>query len=299
MEELQTIDADSSLADRAVTDQTPVSQETQPETQVTEEPQKSDDSQVETTEPQATSEGTEREKPKPSDFYRERREKQYFKQSVSQLQSELAELKNLLKAKPSEPTAPKPKPDLFVDPDSYLSDREQRLREEMKKEILGELTQSRQAEERNRSMQEATEIIFPKSGPDDKRSLAERVQENPELADKVQNLLNETGLEVLSQTHPLQAAKLLQKLIESEQPKVVKNPTAIKKELTGSTATGSPISAGGKTMPTLQDVKSQLSELDKKVDEDPNYRYEDEYVTKNRQLQNQLVMLARESGKAK
>ena len=296
-----TVDSqDTSSAVETVAEQTPASQET-PTTSVQTETIASQDtvqSQVETPVP-ATSEdqGRVQQKPKPSEFYEARRENRQLKTTVSALERQVAELINLQKQKPPESVQPKPKPDLFVDPDTFLLEREQKLRSELKQEILNEIRQTSQQTEMERTRQEAVEMLFPKSGPEDSRTLQQRIEANPELAEKIAKVEKEMGIHAVSNMNPKQGAALILKILEADKPKPITNPTAIKKTLVGSTATGSPITAGGKVMPTLQEIQVQLKELDDKVSEDSNFRYEPEYTSKMSTLMSQLTALTKNSGK--
>ena len=297
-----TVDSqDTSSAVETVAEQTPASQESPDASVQTETPASQDtvQSQVETPVP-ATSEDqgrVQQQKPKPSEFYEARRENRQLKTTVSALERQVQELINLQKQKPPESVQPKPKPDIFVDPEAFLTEREQRLRQEIKQELLNEIRQTSQQSEMDRTKQEAVEMLFPKSGPEDSRSLQQRIEANPELAEKIAKVEKEMGIHAVSNMNPKQGAALILKILEADKPKPITNPTAIKKTLVGSTATGSPITAGGKVMPTLQEIQVQLKELDDKVAEDSNFRYEPEYTSKMSTLMSQLTALTKNSGK--
>lgn len=257
------------------------------------------------TENKPTSNGEAR-KPKASEFYGERAQYRKRLEFQDRQISEMREMLNSL-AKPA-PPVPKAldfdNQAFFTDPrpilQKLLDEQKQQLTNEFKKELLEKelpqyLTQRDQTNEFVRKTQEGFDLLFPKTGTDDKRTPEERAIADPDKLAKVDAIIKQYHLEGLTRTNPVESAELVHKLLNSEKPPApVKNPNAIKKTLVGSTATGSPINAGGKTMATLTEIKSQLDMLDKQVDKDPDVRYTPEYIAKNKELQNQLSILYKE-----
>lgn len=257
------------------------------------------------TQDKPTSNGETR-KPKASEFYGERAQyrKRFEEQGklISELQAKIDSL--------AKPASPSPKT-LDFDPQAFFTDPRpvlQKIRDEMRQEIASEfkkdllekelpqfLSERDKTNEFVRKTQEGFDLLFPKTGTDDKRTPEERAVADPERLAKVDSIIKQYHLEGLTRTNPMESAELVQKLLNLEKPSAPpKNPNAIKKTLVGSTATGSPINAGGKTMATLTEIKAQLDALDKQVDKDPDVRYTPEYVAKNKELQNQLVVLYKE-----
>lgn len=283
----------------------PASEATEPVSQETAQPQETGAPQGREAQP-TPSNGETR---KPSEYYRDRQ----FKKEIESLKKIVSDLQSRPASTAVQPVSPASRTLSKIDPvklwenptqilSEVLAEHEKLMREEFKKELLEKdipnvMNQTNQARESERNQQDALELIFPKSSADDKRTLVERVNADPKRRDQIQEMLNETGLEIVSQTDPVKAARTLMKLMEASKPPVPKNPNAIKKTLVGSTATGSPSGAGDKKMATLQEIKSQLSVLDEQVGKNPDLRYEDSFIQKRTELKNQLSALAKELGK--
>lgn len=295
--------------------QTPESQEAQapsqekPESQETVQPQSRGDGQ------QPSSNGGTR---KPSEFYKER---ERYKNKIANLESQLSEIKTLITSQkketsvPPPPSAPpiefdkakwwdEPKPIL----EQILKDREKFLLDEFNRKLDEKFNQNLDQRELQRKLkseeQEALELIFPKTGQDDKRTLAQRMNADPEHTEKVLEILANSKIGAIANDAPKEAAELLLLKLEklraeaTPKPQAPKNPNAIKKSLVGSTATGSPTSSGGKTMPTLAEIKSQLEQLSAQADKKPELRFDQAWRTKREQLKDQLTVLHKElSGK--
>lgn len=243
-------------------------------------------------------------KPKASEFYGERAA---YKRRIEGLEATISKLNERFEtfAKPAPTVERKPKPfdqnKFWVEPDKVLdevlSEREKDLLERYDKKLeerLPQLLSEREkGQEFTRKTQEGFELIFPKSGADDARTAEERALADPERLAKVNSIMKQFKLDALSKEHPKEAAEMTLKLLDADKPAVVKNPNVIKKALVGSTATGTPL-GGGKKMPTLADIQAQLTLLDKELDKNPDFRYEDAFVAKNKELRDQLSVLAKE-----
>lgn len=278
-------------------------QETPPEAQAPEEPQETDVPKVDGTVQPASSNGETR---KPSEFYKER---QLYKRKIENLESQISEVLKRLDSKQQPNTVTPPtqrkhsfdEARLFAKPqeviNEILAEERKLMAEEIKKEILENYIPKVYSEtEKKRTFekeqQEALELIFPKSGADDKRSVKQRMDADPERTAKVQEMLDETGIDLISEKSPLKAAKALLKFLD-EKKETPKNPNVIKKALVGSTATGSP-AGGGKKVATLNEIKAQLNALDVEVDKNPDIKYEPTFIQKKQALKSQLSALAKE-----
>lgn len=247
---------------------------------------------------------------KPSEFYKERQKDKKWRESVEGFMSEIKEqIKALGTKTPAVSPQPTQEPKFnyqrfWNTPDQVLEEvlsaREKELIQSVKKDIMeNELPRVMQESERRREsvqgQQEALELMFPKSNMDDKRTLENRVQDDPQRSQRIEQILVDYKLDVLATTHPRDAANIVLKLLNAERPLAApKNPNAINKKLTGSTATGSPVAAGGKQMPTLAEIKAQREILASQVDKNPDLRYDPEWQKKSADLKNQLTVLYKE-----
>lgn len=268
----------------------------------------------ETTHPQGREDGqqpsSQGEARKPSQFYRER---QLYKTKMENLERSNAELREIVSKMQNPAASPPARPALKLDKDAFwqdpakpldeiLTEREKLWKEDIKREILEtdlpkhlSEADARRKDESNR--QEALELIFPKSGQDDKRTLKERSEANPERTAKIHQFVVDNHLDLIWEKDPQKAASLVAMALGENRAQTPKNPNAIKKSLTGSTATGSPISAGGKQMATLAEIKAQYEALDVQVDKNPDLRYDPSWKGKRAELKNQLIALAKEQMK--
>ena len=76
----------------------------------------------------------------------------------------------------------------------------------LEKDFPKALTQSEKHKEIERNRQEALELMFPRSGADDRRSLESRVKADQNRAMELEQVLVDNKLDVLSETFPKEAA---------------------------------------------------------------------------------------------
>ena len=234
----------------------PAATETPQTTQVAPEPQPTTPASVEGggKEPQVP----EATRKRPSDYYQERKRFRELSDEVASLRKwkeEQALLRD--KDKPAAPDVPDFDPQHFSpEHKRILQAREQALRQALIEEARGlvkqELTtwqESAKAQEVERKHQEALEKLFPKTSSDSKETLQERIDANPDRAERIREILAESGLNELSKINPDKAAQyVLMELGESTKA----NPTILKKELMGAAPTGNP------SMGTKRGVSSRI-----------------------------------------
>ena len=150
---------------------------------------------VETGEPKPSSSLETR---KPSEFYKDR---DRYKRRVDSLEQMIKDLQNQISSN-STKTVSKAEPrkiefdadKFFANPSEVIGQilesekkawREEVRKELLEKEIPGLLSKSNQESEMARRQQDAMELIFPKSGPEDKSSLTARRDSDPERAQKL------------------------------------------------------------------------------------------------------------------
>lgn len=282
----------------------PASQVPQPEAQAPAEEQPTQPDKVESAAPTNTSPPETR---KPSDYYKDR---DRYKKRLDSLESTIQTLIEQ-NASIKKPSVPEERPKLKIDNDKFFTnpgeviqeilDSEKKVwREEVRKELLETelprlLSETNVKTELARRQQDSLELIFPKNGADDRRSIKERGNADPEKLKKLNELWTDTGMNLLWESSPEKAAANFLKLTKDLFP-AKKNPNVINKSLVGSTATGRP-NTGGKTMPTLSEIKSQLKTLDDQVDKNPDMRYDEGWKAQMGKLKTQLSELHKELGK--
>ena len=204
-------------------------------------------------------------RPKPSDFYEARKADKQWKASlegqVQQLSGQLQEigsvLKELKQKPPDEPkflTEVQMQELLLTDPAKWASEREKQMQYEVQKsikqvkevevpKILQQHDDKKQKEQKDREFetakQEALELMFPKSGTDDARDLKARMKAMPERYERIDQLLEETGLDDILVVDPVKAAKGVLKVLELEAKLQRTNPgVPTKGQLSAVTPTG-------------------------------------------------------------
>lgn len=286
-EQIATLPAESAVVETT-------SPETLPVAQAPVEPQPAVSAPVESVsnEPQVP----EAPRRKPSDYYRERQRIRTMEDTITTLSQRQEELLSLIK-KEKEPGAPadgKFDPNVFFqDPEKVLTSREQRLLNEinsLREEFRGQKEQQ-VAEQKNQKSLEALEKLFPKSSPESKETLQERVQRDPERADRIRTFLKESGLDEFSKVNPDLAVEIaLQKLAEKP---ATPNPTVLKKTMMGGVGTGNP-SGGGKAGPNEDSLRAELRKLSDLAAADPNLRRDPKHVERKGQVMEQLERLMKE-----
>lgn len=265
--------------------------------QATPEPQEASTVQVEngSNEPQVP----ETPRRKPSDYYRERQTIRELKETVSMLQKRMEEKATLKEDKKSDvPAVPDFDPAHFSpEHKRILLAREQALRAAYDEKVaaieqrLNGWQENKAQEETSRKHQEALEKLFPKTSPDSKETLEERIKKDPERAIRVKQLLIDSGLNELSKTNPDAAIKYaLWELGEGPKPT---NPTILKKALMGGVGTGNP-GMGGKNATNEQDLRAENKKLSDQLDANPSLRQDVKFMERRAQVLTDLERLVKE-----
>lgn len=257
--------------------------------------------QVESPEQQASSKDEAR---KPSDYYRERDK---YRRRVETLESTVNELRQMLsKPKTAAPSAPQVPEWLnleqfWKDPTSILLRLKQEAKEEAIKEYESKFPEKikefEATKEHERNEQEALELLFPKTSPNSKETLSQRVAKDKARMEKIMEIMDTHKLDEFSKTHPIEAARLVVSLYEQEKAKArPANPNVLPKKLVGGAATGSP-STGGKTMATLNEVRVEREKLEKELENNPDLRYDPTFKQRWDSVKSQYSKLSQEQGK--
>lgn len=229
-------------------------------------------------EPQAP----ERQRPKPSDYYRERQRIRDLEKTIAQLskwKEESESAKN--KKEPAVPEVPDYDPNHFSpEHKRILSAREQALRSNYDAKIsaleqkLYSMEEGKTVAESERKNQEALEKLFPKTSPDSKESLQERIAKDPERAMRIKEFLVESGLNEFSKINPDLAVEIaLEKLGEKPKP----NPTVLKKALMGSNGSGNP-GVGSNKGSNEADLLAEKNKLNTQLELNPSLRGDPKFI---------------------
>lgn len=245
---------------------------------------------------------TSKEGARPSDFYRDRK----MGKRMTSIENAILDIQEGLKTirQPSVPSQPQQQPfdsDKFLtDPEAILREREAKVREDTRRELLEKdvpelLKQQEQVSKAERQKQEALELLFPKSSPSAIESLEQRVRKNPERTAEIELILEESGLEEYAKINPKHAAQLtlqeLDKRIAARRPQ---NPNVINKGLMGGTGTGGQV-PGGKTMPTLAELQAQRRALDAELEKNSFLMNDPEFQKKRALIKEQLAQIYTEN----
>lgn|SRR3990167_5473454 len=269
--------------DSGVTGQQPVSQDPGQTPQGSPQDQDPASSQVETTVQETSRRGTER--PRPSDFYRDRQRFRNLEGTIKQQSDQLKQMQALLEGlKSSVPAkASEPNDEFKInwdDPEKSLKENFASLKkamqdkiEEIKSEIPSFISKHEVEKSWPKQEQEALEILFPK-GPDLPEDLETRVNSDAKRLDRVHELFNLPHIARLAQISPVDAAKLVADKLEIEalkkQKEDVRNsPLAPKKaQMVGTTS--STVSGGGKKMITKEDAVKRFSQITERLSQNSN-----------------------------
>ena len=261
---------------------TPETQGTEPSAQAPAEPQETGPAQVESEDTKQSNQPSGRRIP-PSGYIKIRQ----LERTVKDLTERLQKWDSAKTSSPEVPPTPKPNPaDLerkfWGNPIAYQEERERQLREELKKELLEKefpeyLSRKEQEKEYQRNSERALELIFPKSNPASEEGLKERITKEASRAEKIIKILQETGLDEVSKTDPVKAARTVMELYEFKYPsKQARSPNAPSKAQMASTASSS--SSGGKKMPTPQELKTEVDALRQRMSDNPEVRFDETFM---------------------
>lgn len=228
---------------------------------------------------------------KPSDFYRERQRIRNMEDTIALQNKKYEELAALIKQK--EPGAP-PSEQLDhslinVDPDKYLSMREKKLIDKitsLEQQVSGWQT-NQEVSKKNQKSLEALEKLFPKTSPDSNETIEQRVNKDPERAERIREFLVSSGLDKLSEVNPDLAVKYaLLEIGEAKKP----NPMVLKKTLMGGASTGNP-SAGANRANSEQDLKSENKKINDQLEAQPALRFDKAFMERRRQVLDNIERL--------
>ncbi len=202
------------------------SQPTVPSSQEPAQPEKAGQTQVEGTVEQPLQ--AEEETRQPSDYYKSRDK---YRRRVDSLEQTVSDLQNQITTK-DQPTVPSTDPGrldaqkLYDNPEAVFLEREKQMEERMTRKF-----EQQQADfTHKQKQQEALEFIFPRTSPESRESLQQRVSKNPVKAERIQEILAEEGLDEFSKINPSKAAEITLGIYNQEvKPKRTTNPQAISK----------------------------------------------------------------------
>lgn len=269
--------------------ETPSSTATPPAAQAPAEPQTADPSVVDTRskEPQApvAPRGMQ-----PSDHFRERNRIRKLEETIANLNKKL---EDSLKPKTA---AADEVPDF--DPAHFspehkriLAAREQALQrrlDAMEEKFQSALAQ-REEREVERRNQEVLEKLFPKSSPESRETLEERINKDPERAMRIKEFLLDSGLNEFFNVNPQLAEEILLAKL-GEQPKAT-NPKVLPKSLMG--ASNSSSGNGSRQGRTEQDLASELRKLNEQLAENQSLRDDPKFMEQRAKLLSDLTTLVR------
>ena len=212
---------------------------------------------------------------------------------IRRLEETIAQLNKKLEQPPAKVPTNEPLDHnlIFQKPDEYLTAREQRLRDEIAA-LRSEFTDQRNAQIASQKEQkglEALEKLFPKSSPDAKETLEERVQKNPERAEALKEFFDDPEIKAIAEINPDKAVKLaIAELGLAAEPKP--NPLVLKKGAMGGTGTGNP-GMGTKTSVSESDLLAEKKNLDDQLDKNPSLRFDDNWKKKKADVMASILRL--------
>lgn len=270
--------------------------------------------QVEPGAQEASSTEQSRTTQRPASYYSQKREFGRLRETIAEQNRRIEEMSNLFRQR-EQPTAPqKPNlPDWLKNPQAFWENPQEnlyRLQQEAKEQATKEaleqfrrmlpsaLQEHSTRQERERNMQDALEMIFPNKA-DTKLTLEQRIASDPNRADRIMQILNEKGLNQLSQSHPKEAAEFALMQFDKETAKAAPsrpapNPTVLKKSLMGPTATGNKLTGGEKAMPTLQELRAQKEQMEKQLEGHSELHFDADFRTKRAELMRQYDVAIKE-----
>lgn len=264
---------------------------------------------VETAGQQVSSPTTER--PKASEFYRERNKIRTLETQIRQLSEQLQKIGSTSSPSAAQATVSPQEQErikqerlqeFFRDPIGYqeklLAEREKQYQEKMD-EMLGKripesIQQLESRREYDRKQQEALELIFPKGSSTD--TLEQRIKSNPQKAQKIMEIVERCGLNDASRERPREIADAVLKIYAYENSNGRQNPApALKKSAVGSTVTGTPPGAGGqKAMASLAEIQAERNALLAQKETHPDVVYTDDFKKRWDEVTDKLTKHAQE-----
>ena len=265
---------------------TPVQTETPQEPKTTLEPKV--EGSVEKPQAHAERNNSSAERPYDGMFRSERKRIRRLEETNNQLSEKIEKLVTLLedKKKTSEPLDHNM---ILTDPDKYLTAREQKLREEIQA-LRNDVLTERQAQvkvETERKGLEAIEKLFPKTSPDSKETLEERVQKNPERAEALKEFFDAPKIKAITNIDPESSVELA--LAKFGVPETKPDPLVLKKSTMGGTATGNP--SGGNKGNSEEDLLAEKRKLDAQLEANPKLRWDEGFKKKKAELMKNLERL--------
>lgn len=271
-------------------------QETQTPTQAGSEPQETNTVKVENG--NQTPQNTATPRRNASDFYRERREIRELKDTIAAQNRHIEELASFVQEFKKQNAGAAPSKfdvDRFIQqPDVVMRELIDQEVKTLRDELEGfKMNQAKSSLEREK--QEALGVLFPKTSNDMPDNPYQRAEANEERAAKIHDILvNYPAIKDMVDSKPLEAAKIIVKLIED---RPVSSPKAIPKSLMGGTARGNPNPGGQKMERNYRTVMDEVKKMRAEEDKNPELRFDKERRAKRSSLIAEAERLVQEQGK--
>ena len=277
-------------------------QPTAPISQEPAQPEKQGEVQVENPESQATSKQPERQRP-PVSFYakqrREQEERRVLKETVQKLNEKIDQFQKQSSVVPAKPEISKEEqfqrfwkegPDYI---ERLLKEQQERYEQRLKdfeENGVPKILESRESmRSKEMQKQEAWDVLFPKSSPDSRETMQERVQKDPQRAQRLEEIIREQGLDDVAESDPLKVARIATRIYALENPSSpARNPLAPKKSQMASTSSGTP--PGGGKMNTANGIVEKYQQMRERLNGDPS-------LLQNEQFKNEWDTLGVEMSK--
>lgn len=218
-------------------------------------------------------------------FRSERKRIRRLEETITQLNKRLDENKTQVpKDEPLDHTL------LNTDPVKYLDARERRLRDEivaLRNELVTE-RQSKEAVEKERKGLDALEKLFPKTSPDSKESLEERINRNPEMTEKIKEFFEDPAVKAMADKDPEKAVRFAIAELGIKPP--TKDPLVLKKSAMGGVGTGNPAGGERKTV-SEETLRAELKKINAQEEATPQVRFDENWRKRKNEVMTSLERL--------
>ena len=235
----------------------------------------------------------------PSYYYKNRQKEkkkvQALEKQIEEMSKQMERMQNMHAESQQPKLSPQDQEAMYLNnPIQFMQERDRQLREEMAKEYEQKMVQMRDDMERinelKRQEREALELLYPKANSSDPSQVVG--QDDPER-DEILEILETYGLEELSHTRPLEAAKATKEILEARRLRRSKqdaNPSAISKDLMGSTQGGNVVSSNEdqNQARSMDDIRRDMASLKDRLSKNPDVRFEDSYKQESMKIKNEL-----------
>lgn len=252
---------------------------------------------------QSTSQSPLAERPKPSDFYRTRKEMKALRDQIDSLTNLVRDSQ---KARPASVEAPATQtPEelekaFYSNPRGWFEKQVALLKEQHQKEIqalkdeeIPKILETRTSQAQLvGKKREALEMLFPKTDTSPHDNIEERATSDPSRFERIDKIMKEYGLVEQFQVKPAESARLILKLLELETKAAPKNPAVPQnKARMASVATGAPTGANGGKKMTLDEIQKAKNRLLDAANENPSLRTDERWLAERKNLTAQLDQL--------